>query len=125
MLPSSLSKTSTICGIASHLAPEMIFGEGYNKMADWWMLGVTLYELSTGQVKFRIFKAEIKKKPYFKKPYGQKSVEGLGTIYCFAPQLVKHLEDIRLIFFSYRFLDPMKKQFSKLYLQKFLFLFIV
>ena len=61
MLPSSLSKTSTICGTASHLAPEMIFGEGYNKMADWWMLGVTLYELSTGQVKFRIFKAEIEK----------------------------------------------------------------
>ena len=52
MLPSSLSKTSTICGTASHLAPEMVFGEGYNKMADWWMLGVTLYELSTGQVNF-------------------------------------------------------------------------
>ena len=53
MLPSSLSKTSTICGTASHLAPEMVFGEGYNKMADWWMLGVTLYELSTGQVNFQ------------------------------------------------------------------------
>jgi serine/threonine protein kinase len=39
-----------MCGTAEFLAPEMVFGSRYNTMIDWWMLGITLYELASGKV---------------------------------------------------------------------------
>ena len=41
--------TTTICGTAEFLSPEVVFGGRYNIMVDWWMLGVTLYELASGK----------------------------------------------------------------------------
>jgi len=48
-------------GTASYIGPEVWSGCGYSYSADWWSLGVTFYELMTGQLPFELHPDDYRK----------------------------------------------------------------
>lgn len=47
-----LTKTYTIVGTPHYIAPDVIYGKGYNNMVDLWSLGVVIYEMLCGFLPF-------------------------------------------------------------------------
>ena len=67
--------TKTFCGSIAYLPPEIIKKSGHNKMVDWYLVGIILYELLCG------------KPPYFSKTYAQLSWNILNAALAFPPGL--------------------------------------
>ena len=44
--------TYTLCGTAQYMSPQVISGEGYGKDADWWAVGVVMFECLDGLTPF-------------------------------------------------------------------------
>jgi cGMP-dependent protein kinase len=47
-----IGKAYTLCGTPEYMGPEVIKGTGYGKAADWWMVGIFLFELLTSRTPF-------------------------------------------------------------------------
>ena len=45
--------THSVVGTPDYVAPEILLKKGHDHAADWWSLGVIIYEMIMGQVPFR------------------------------------------------------------------------
>jgi len=68
-------RTYTLCGTPEYMAPEVILNQGHGRAADWYTLGIFIYELMVSRPPFmhhdtyEVFKMILKEKVPFPKEF--------------------------------------------------------
>ena len=69
IMPPDETTTYTMCGTAEYLAPEILFGKGYDKTCDWFQFGVVLFEIFCRYHPFKSKGQKIDPNIYLRKTY--------------------------------------------------------